>query len=328
MRRLGELEELEAHLHRTKEIHSNGEDWRGLTAQVHLAKGNSYHYNRPIGQHRKPISFRAGERAMLELYHNTMSACAQKVRVALAEKNLAWTSHHLNLRAGDQQKPAYLKLNPKGVVPTLIDGDLVIRESNVILEYLDDAFPDPPLRPSDAFGRSQVRLWNQRLAEGHHDIGTATLSMGIAFRHQYLAKGEPACAALIENIPDPIKRERRRDMIYNGTDAREFRLAVNMWISLLNDMEQALNRHDWLAGDAYTIADAAYTPYLTRLDHLHVLGFISDKPRLAGWYERIKARPSYTLGITDWLDADYLSLMAEKGKEAWPKVEAMIRDSD
>ena len=188
--------------------------------------------------------------------------------------------------------------------------------------------PARPRASAGAFGRAQVRLWNQRLAEGHHDIGTATLSMGIAFRHQYLAKGEPACRTLIEKVPDPIKRERRRDVIYNGTDAREFRLAVNMWISLLNDMDEALSRHDWLAGDGYTITDAAYTPYLTRLDHLRVLGFISDKPRLAGWYERIKARTSYTLGITDWLDADYLSLMAEKGKEAWPKVEAMIRDTD
>ena len=82
---------------------------------------------------------------MLELYHNTMSSCAQKVRVALAEKGLEWKSHHLNLRIGDQQNPEYLELNPKGVFPTLIHGDLVIRESNVILEYLDDAFPDPPL---------------------------------------------------------------------------------------------------------------------------------------------------------------------------------------
>ena len=78
---------------------------------------------------------------ILELYHNNMSSCAQKARVALAEKNLEWKSHHLDLRAGDQQKPDYLKLNPKGVVPTLIDGDLVIRESNVILEYLNQLFP-------------------------------------------------------------------------------------------------------------------------------------------------------------------------------------------
>ena len=148
--------------------------------------------------------------------------------------------------------------------------------------------------------------------------------MGIAFRHQYLAKGETACIELIENVPDPIKRERRRDVIFNGTEAREFRIAVNMWISLLSDMEAALCRHDWLACGAYSITDAAYTPYLTRLDHLNVLGFIRDKPLLSDWYKRIKARPSYTTGITDWLDPEYLSLMEDKGKEAWPKIEEMI----
>ena len=137
---------------------------------------------------------------MLELYHNTMSSCAQQVRVALAEKELPWKSHHLNLRAGDQQKPEYLKLNPKGVVPTLIDGELVICESNVILEYLDDAFPEPPLRPSVPFSRAKMRLWNQILPKAHYDIGTATLSMGVAFRYQYLSKGETACKKLIEKV--------------------------------------------------------------------------------------------------------------------------------
>ena len=264
---------------------------------------------------------------MLELYHNTMSSCAQKVRVGLAEKGLAWKSHHLDMRAGAQQQPDYLKLNPKGVVPTLIDGDLVIRESNVILEYLDDAYPSPKLLPADSFDRAEVRLWNQRLAEWHHDIATATLSMGIAVRHQYLAKGEPECGALIEKVPDPVTRERRRDVIYNGTEAGEFRLAVTMWISLLNDMEAALAQHKWLVGDYYTIADAAYTPYLTRLDHLHVLGFIDDKPRVTDWYARIKARPSYQLGIIEWLDHGYLALMNEKGDEAWPEIEAMIGEA-
>jgi len=54
---------------------------------------------------------------MIELYHNDMSVCAQKVRFALAEKKLSWKGHHLNLRAGAQQKPEYLKLNPNAVVP-------------------------------------------------------------------------------------------------------------------------------------------------------------------------------------------------------------------
>jgi len=80
---------------------------------------------------------------MIELYHNDMSVCAQKARFALAEKKLKWEGHHLNLRAADQQKPEYLKLNPNAVVPTLLDNGAVIIESTVICEYLDDAYPEP-----------------------------------------------------------------------------------------------------------------------------------------------------------------------------------------
>ena len=82
---------------------------------------------------------------MLRLYHNDMSTCAQKVRIALAEKHLASESVHLKLRDGDQFDLDYLKLNPKGVVPTLIHDDLVIRESQVILEYLSVRSPSAPV---------------------------------------------------------------------------------------------------------------------------------------------------------------------------------------
>ncbi len=186
---------------------------------------------------------------MLELYHNDMSTCAQKVRLTFAEKALSWESRHLDLRAGDQQNPEYLKLNPRGVVPTIVDNGKVVRESTVIMEYLDDEYPKPSLRPSNSHARAQMRLWTKRLDEGHHDIATATLSMGIAFRFQYLEKGRDASDALINRIPDPLRRERRRDVIQNGVEAREFKTAVRMWEALLTDMEKSLGATRWLADD-------------------------------------------------------------------------------
>lgn len=264
---------------------------------------------------------------MLELYHNDMSSCAQKVRITLAEKGLVWTGHHLDLRAGDQQKPDYLRLNPKGVVPTLVDGGKVVRESTVIMEYLDDRYPEPPLRPADPHLRSVMRLWNKRLDDGHHDIATSTLSMGIAFRFQYLERGEEACAALVNEIPDPIRRERRRDVIYNGIDARDFRTAVAMWESLLTEMEQALGDGPWLLGKDYTLADAAYTPYLTRLDHLSLLGWLDRRPKLSSWYDGVRERPSYEAAMRKWENPKYLKLMREKGAEAWPRIRNIIADS-
>ncbi len=261
---------------------------------------------------------------MLELYHNDTSTCAQKVRTTLAEKGLEWKSHHLDLRKGDQQTPEYLKLNPRGVVPTLVDRGRAVRESNVIMEYLDDEFPQVPLRPTDSFAKAQMRLWLQRLAEGHHDIATATLSMGIAFRFQYLEKGEAACKALIDKIPDPVRRERRRDVIMNGVEAKEFKVAVGMWERLLTDMEESLSRGPWLTGETYSLADAAYTPYLTRLDHLSALGFLDKRPKTANWYERLRARPSYAVAFTKWENADYIGLMRSKGKDAWPRIREII----
>ncbi len=115
---------------------------------------------------------------MLALYHNDMSSCAQKVRLMLAEKGLEWESRHLDLRAGEHQKDWYVKLNPRAVVPTLIDGDIVVPESNVINEYLDERFPDPPQKPADPFGRARMRLWTKQLDEGVHDAGIAILSFG------------------------------------------------------------------------------------------------------------------------------------------------------
>ena len=78
---------------------------------------------------------------MLELYHNDMSVCAAKVRMAMAEKGVEWTGHHLNLRAGDTHQPDYVKLNPGKVVPMRVHDGKVIIESNIIVESVDDAWP-------------------------------------------------------------------------------------------------------------------------------------------------------------------------------------------
>ena len=83
---------------------------------------------------------------VLELYHNINSVCAQKVRIALKEKGREAKEHLLTLQ-GDQNDPAYMKLNPNGVVPTLVHDGNVIVESSLILYYIDDAFPNPPLMP-------------------------------------------------------------------------------------------------------------------------------------------------------------------------------------
>jgi glutathione S-transferase len=260
---------------------------------------------------------------MLALYHNDMSLCAQKVRVCLAEKGLDWENRHLVLRAGEHQQPWYIKLNRRAVVPTLIDGDNVVPESNVILEYLDEAYPQPPLMPKDAFGRAKVRLWTKQLDEDIHDASAAIISFGIAFRHQYLERGESG-KKMLEQIPNIFKRERRRDVIENGLLSQHFVIAVERMVLLLDEMEEALAQHRWLASDDYSLADVAFTPYLARLEHLNILEMVGARTHVADWYRRCKARPSFEAGIVKWENPDYLSLMQRRGREHWPQVQGIV----
>lgn len=260
---------------------------------------------------------------MLALYHNDMSLCAQKVRVCLAEKGLEWESRHLVLRAAEHQQPWYLKLNRRAVVPTLIDDDKVIPESNVILEYLDERFPDPPLAPKDPYGRAKMRLWTKQLDEDIHDQSAAVMSFGIAFRQQYLDRGE-AGKKMLEEIPNLAKRERRRDVIERGTGSLHFVIAVKRMVLLLDEMEEALSATPWLAG-GYSLADVAFTPYLARLEHLNILDMIGERPRVADWYKRVKARPSFQEAIGKWENADYLKLMKGRGTEAWPALQQIMQ---
>jgi glutathione S-transferase len=260
---------------------------------------------------------------MLALYHNDMSLCAQKARVCLAEKGLAWESRHLVLRAGEHQQPWYLVLNRRAVVPTLIDDEKVIPESNVILEYLEEAYPEPPLMPKTAYDRARVRLWTKQLDEDLHDASAAILSFGIAFRHQYLERGE-AGKTMLEKIPNLFKRERRRDVIEKGTDSQHFRIALQRMVLLLDEMEEALADRPWLASDVYSLADVAFTPYIARLEHLDIMGIMGERRHVADWYARCKQRPSFTEAIVKWENPDYLALMKRRGAEAWPQVRHML----
>lgn len=79
---------------------------------------------------------------MLELYHAHISTCSQKVRLCLAEKGLAWTSHPIEFATGEHLRPAYLQLNPNGVVPTLVHDGRPVIDSSVICEYLEEIAPD------------------------------------------------------------------------------------------------------------------------------------------------------------------------------------------
>lgn len=263
---------------------------------------------------------------MLKLYHNDMSTCSQKVRFLLAEKGVEWEGVELDLRGGDQQRPDFLKINPKGLVPALDhDGNIVV-ESNIIIEYLNDVYPEPPLLPADPAGRAKARWWMKKLDDGMH-LEVAVLSFAIAFRHQLIKTcgSDEALEKHFAGIIDPYIQEVQRQVVPQGVDSPRFVQAVQQYEKLLSEMNEALASHQWLVGDSLSLADIAYSPYVTRLDHLCLQGMWDDKPHVADWYSRLVQTKGYREGVTNWFSDKYLPLMNKAGLEAWPRV-AEIRD--
>ena len=96
---------------------------------------------------------------MLRLYHWEPNANSGKPMLALAEKGVEYESHYLDLLKFDQHQPEYLEINPDGTIPAMVHGDLVLTESTPMMEYVDEAFDGPPLKPRSPAERWRMRWW-------------------------------------------------------------------------------------------------------------------------------------------------------------------------
>jgi glutathione S-transferase len=214
---------------------------------------------------------------VLELYHNVNSVCAQKVRIALEEKGQEATEHLLTLQ-GDQNDPAYIKLNPNGVVPTLVHDGNVIVESSLILYYLDEAFPDPPLMPNSPAARHRVRMYNKLIDEYMHNACTI-MTFATAFRPRFLKMPREQWLAEINKAPLKRRAEYKRSVIEHGLDSEFVIDALGQHQKMILWMVDDLNHGPYLAGDGFTNADCAVIPYILRLELLKLGGDVATISR-------------------------------------------------
>lgn len=236
---------------------------------------------------------------MIELYHATHSTCSQKVRIALAEKGLEWKSHHLNLRRFEHLEPEFLKLNPAGVVPVLVDRGRVIRESLVINEYLDDAYPAAPLRPGSPLARARMREWTLYIAE-EPTWAVKVPSFNKNIRPEIAGKynGEQL-EAIAARIPNRETAARWLKAAKDGFSQAEVQASLARLASTLDRMEDALADGPWLAGEDYSLADVDMAPFVHRLAALGEDLMIGARVRVADWYARVRARPAFRAAM-EW----------------------------
>jgi len=264
----------------------------------------------------------------LELWHNAVSTCSQKVRLVLAEKELEFTSREVNLVTGEQHAPEYVKLNKNHVVPTLSHGGRILIESSLINEYLEDAFPEVELAPKAPAQRHAMRLWIKEIdGKVHPAAGVITFAIGA--RPAQLSQPPEVREANLAAIPDPARRAARRSVLEHGVEAPEFEGALGAFLDLLDAMEVSLAPEGWLSGDRFGLADAAALPYVLRLEHLAMTPLLgeSTRPRVASWLARVKARPSFEAAVAAWAPAPILALFRNQGESVWADIEPLTRRS-
>jgi len=236
----------------------------------------------------------AGE---IVLYHAPHSTCSQKVRLCLAEKGLAWTSRLVDLRRFEHLEPAFLALNPDAMVPVLIDGGRVMRESLVINEYLDDAYPQVPLRPAGAVERAAMRQWTLYAAE-EPTRAVKVPSFNRNIRPELAGRYSDAeLAAIAARIPNPDTAARWRRAAREGFSEAEVQGSLDRLGCMLDRMESQLRDQPWLVGEHYTLADVDMAPFVHRTAAVGGAQMIDERPRVADWYARLRRRPAFTQAI-------------------------------
>jgi glutathione S-transferase len=229
------------------------------------------------------------------LYDAANSPCGRRVRMCLIEKGAPFEIRWLALGLMDQKQPWYLELNPNGIVPTLVHGERVIYESNVINEYLESVFPEPPLVPQDPYLQAQMRMWmafELEFAKPFRDAIYETIGK------KRLQDAGITPAKLKEEITKRTSNEVYLKFATRVLTApKDAELLADRHKVLLERMQLMEDRlsdgRKWLLGDAFSLADIALAPRIEMFPTIEFADLYRRFPRIGAFMERVRARPSW-----------------------------------
>tara|TARA_B100000315_G_scaffold260416_1_gene321580 strand:- start:8785 stop:9633 length:849 start_codon:yes stop_codon:yes gene_type:complete len=232
----------------------------------------------------------------LHLWHSGLSSCSQRVRITLAEKGLAWESYEISIPDNEHATPEYQAINPKGLVPAFVDNGTLLIESCDIIDYLDQKYPEPPLRPANA--ASETTMLELLSAADKAQADLKLLS------HEFLFRPRKPMNEL--EVEEFAARHNNRGLVdfvkeWQGGDIfpkEKLDAAVTRTDEDFFKLDKAVAKQNWLIGSEMTLADIAWMPNVHRM-------MLMDWPleryeNLCQWFERVKARPSYQQALVDW----------------------------
>jgi len=227
------------------------------------------------------------------LYNAPQSTCSQRVRFVLNAKKLPFAEIKLDLLAGDQLKPDYLKLNPNGVVPTLDHDGAIIIDSSVIIEYLDGVTAEPEsFTPAEPAERAKMRAL-MRFIDEMPAAAVRVPTFNLAFLPRFQAMSEEEFIAFAN--AKPLRREFMLAMGRNGFPKAEMDAALGRLARTLERMADAIaaSGGPWLMGAHPTLADVAVMPAIVRMADLGLDKMWAQMPTIGRWYDLIRAHPAF-----------------------------------
>ena len=242
---------------------------------------------------------------MLAIYHWEPNANSGKPIMAAYEKGVDFESRYVDLLSFDQHSPEYLKINPNGTIPSLVHDGILVAESTPMMEYIDAAFPGPPLRPLDPFERWRMRWWCRFFDQF---VGPSISMIGWSFFVGPSVRGRDPeeLKALIERIPLKERRIAWSKAIYGTFSPEEIAESQRRIAFGVGHLEAVLRERQWVAGSSFSIADIVGFNMLAGLPVMNAEVASDQKtPHLLEWLRKINERPatrkSLELGRTEMM---------------------------
>jgi glutathione S-transferase len=217
-----------------------------------------------IAQMRHRTDPRRTEAKTMKIYGSKASTCTRKVLTTLAEKGATAELVAIDMRAGEHKGEAHLARQPFGKVPALEDDGFMMYESRAIMRYLDARLPGPKLTPADPRGLARMEQW-------------------ISVEHEYFS---PRAMKIVHQLYFGPMRGNAPDLKVVETARAELQLPLDV-------AARALEKQPYFAGDAFTLADVTWMPYLEYLVAAKQGDLVSARPAIARWWESVSGRPSW-----------------------------------